>query len=124
MDRWALIFTCRRKDASTLWFAYGKAGAFTLRLKFPKNYKIPAHWHPTDERITIISGVLFFGLGDKLDMKMVAPLKTGAHGWVLKKTTHFAYTETQEVVIQLDAQAPWGITYVNEKDDPRNKSKK
>jgi len=108
---------------SKMYLLYGspkaKSGSFSLRLKFPDNYKIPAHWHPTDERITIISGVLYFGLGDKLDKNSAGPLKTGAHGWVIKKTPHFAYTEDEGVIIQLDAQSPWGITYINENDDPR-----
>src|SRR6266487_3025896 len=28
----------------------GKAGSFTIRLKMPAGYKIPAHTHPTTER--------------------------------------------------------------------------
>ena len=32
---------------------------------------------------------------------------------------HFAGTRTG-AVIQVHAMGPWGITYVNEKDDPRN----
>ena len=98
-----------------------ESGAFTLRLKFPKNYTIPAHWHPTNQRITVISGVLYFGLGNKLDKNNAGPLKAGAHGWVIKKIAHFAYTEDESTIIQLDAQAPWGIIYVDEKNDPRSK---
>jgi hypothetical protein len=26
---------------------------FTVRLKFPANYQIPAHWHPAVERVTV-----------------------------------------------------------------------
>ena len=33
-----------------------KEGPFTLRLKFPSNYKIPAHSHPSFEAVTVISG--------------------------------------------------------------------
>jgi hypothetical protein len=29
---------------------FGESGAYTLRLKMPSGYKIPPHWHPTDER--------------------------------------------------------------------------
>ncbi len=31
---------------------------YTVRLKFPANYKVPAHSHPKDEHVTVISGVL------------------------------------------------------------------
>jgi hypothetical protein len=29
-------------------------GILTVRLKFPNGYIIPAHWHPTDEYVTVI----------------------------------------------------------------------
>ena len=40
--------------------------AYTVRLKFPANYAIPAHSHPTDENVVVVSGALTFGMGDKL----------------------------------------------------------
>ncbi|MBU6510291.1 MAG: cupin domain-containing protein, partial [Gammaproteobacteria bacterium] len=42
-------------------------GPVALRLKMPAGYRIPPHWHPTDERVTVISGTLGIGMGDKLD---------------------------------------------------------
>jgi len=42
-------------------------GPFTFRLKFPPDYKIPAHWHPTKVTVTVISGTFNMGLGDELD---------------------------------------------------------
>ena len=35
-----------------------KKAEFTIRLKMPAGYKIPAHHHPTDEYVTVISGDL------------------------------------------------------------------
>ena len=40
---------------------------FTVRLKFPAGAKVPAHWHPAIEHVTVISGVFNAGVGDKLD---------------------------------------------------------
>ena len=54
-----------------------KPGFFTLRLKFPDGYKIPAHWHPTDEHVVVLSGALYMGMGDKLDPKAGKALKVG-----------------------------------------------
>ena len=34
----------------------GKSGLYALRLKVPAGYKVPAHTHPTDENITVLSG--------------------------------------------------------------------
>jgi len=50
-----------------------KEGLFTIRLKMPANYKVPAHHHPTDEFVTVISGDFRVGLGDKLDMEGAVP---------------------------------------------------
>jgi hypothetical protein len=41
-----------------------KPGFFTLRLKFPDGYKIPAHTHPTDENIVVVQGTFRAGMGD------------------------------------------------------------
>jgi hypothetical protein len=32
-----------------------KTGLFILRAKVPANYKIPAHSHPTDETVTVLT---------------------------------------------------------------------
>ena len=31
-------------------------GDFTVRLKMPDGYRIPPHWHPHRENVTVISG--------------------------------------------------------------------
>ena len=41
-----------------------KAGPFTLRLKAPAGGKIPRHWHPTDEQVTIIEGDFHLSMGE------------------------------------------------------------
>src|SRR5712691_1027222 len=35
-----------------------RPGPFTVRLKFPANYRIPPHWHPAKATVTVISGTL------------------------------------------------------------------
>ena len=44
----------------------GKPAPYAIRLKFPASYAIPAHSHPTDEHVVVVSGALTFGMGDKL----------------------------------------------------------
>ena len=38
-----------------------EAVPLTFRLKFPGNYKLPAHWHPAIEHVTVISGTFNMG---------------------------------------------------------------
>lgn len=97
-----------------------KSGLFTLRLKFPANFTIPAHWHPTDENITVVSGTLWLGMGEKTDSKNLKPITTGGYGLMPAKTGHYAMTK-EETIVQLHGMGPFGITYFNPADDPRNK---
>src|SRR5436190_19389843 len=53
----------------------GKEGPFVMRLKFPSGYKIPAHTHPADENVTVLSGTLNISMGDKLDPKKGEAIK-------------------------------------------------
>jgi anti-sigma factor ChrR (cupin superfamily) len=97
-----------------------EAQPFTVRLKFPANYQIPAHWHPAVERVTVLSGTFNMGTGDKLDRASTMALAAGAIAIMQPKTNHFAWTN-EETVVQLHGTGPWGIIYVNEADDPRKK---
>jgi SAM-dependent methyltransferase/quercetin dioxygenase-like cupin family protein len=97
-----------------------QAVPFTIRLKFPKDYQIPAHSHPAIERVTVLSGTFHMGTGDKLDKAKSHALPTGAIAIMQPGTNHFAWT-SDEVVVQLNGTGPWGIDYVNPADDPRKK---
>ena len=101
-----------------------KSVPYTVRLKFPANYVIPAHSHPTDENVVVVSGAVSFGVGDKVD-KAAATNKTlppGGYALQPANMNHFAYT-TQESTIVLYGIGPVDFKYVNPADDPRNAKK-
>jgi quercetin dioxygenase-like cupin family protein len=94
---------------------------YAVRLKFPANYAIPAHSHPTDEHVVVVSGALTFGMGDAL-VKGAATNKTlGTGGFALMPANmnHFAFTTGKETTIILYGQGPVEFKYVNPADDPR-----
>ena len=93
---------------------------FVFRLKLPANYRIPAHWHPTIEHVTVISGTFYMGTGDALDPSQAMALPTGSAAIMQPSTHHYALTQ-DEVIVQVHGLGPWGITYVNPGDDPRKK---
>jgi quercetin dioxygenase-like cupin family protein len=102
-----------------------KAAPYTVRLKFPANYAIPAHSHPTDENVVIVSGALTFGMGDSLS-KTAASNKTlpaGGYALMPANMNHFAFTGTQATTIVLYGVGPVEFKYVNPSDDPRGKTK-
>jgi quercetin dioxygenase-like cupin family protein len=97
-----------------------KPAPYTVRLKFPANYLIPAHSHPTDENVVVVSGAVTFGMGQKLD-KGGAGNKTLAPGGYMLATAgmnHFAYTERESTIV-LYGIGPVDFKYVNPSDDPR-----
>lgn len=97
------------------------AGAFTMRLWMPANYVISPHFHPADEHVTVISGSFYMGMGDTCDKDIAKRLPPGSFAMMKKGTRHFAFTK-EETVVQLHGVGPWGLTYVNPDDDPRNQS--
>jgi hypothetical protein len=52
-----------------------KAGSYVIRVKVPTNYQIPAHWHSEAENLTVLSGVVNVGMGDKLDWNRSSKLE-------------------------------------------------
>src|SRR5262249_17082061 len=94
-----------------------KDGLYVVRLKMPAGYKIPAHNHPTTEYVTVISGEVHLGMGDKLDPQKGVALTPGGFAEATAKMNHYAWA-AQESVIQVHGQGPFAITYVNPADDP------
>jgi quercetin dioxygenase-like cupin family protein len=102
----------------------GKPAPYAVRLKFPANYAIPAHSHPTDENVVIVTGSLTFGMGDKLSKTAAAnkTLPVGGYALMPAGMNHYAFTTAGTTLI-LYGQGPVEFKYVNPNDDPRNAKK-
>ena len=101
----------------------GKEGYYTQRLKFPEGYKIAPHTHPQGEHVTVLSGSLNMGMGEKFDQSAGQTLPAGSYFTMPAGMQHFVWT-TGETVVQLSGIGPQNIVYVNPADDPRNNQKK
>lgn len=93
-------------------------GPITARLKFPANYRVPPHYHPVQERVTVLSGTVNIGMGDKFDAGKTTAMKPGTVLLMPPRMHHFVWT-AEETVLQLNVTGPWGVTYLNPADDPR-----
>jgi hypothetical protein len=96
----------------------GKPGPFVFRLKFPAGYKVAAHIHPNDYNVTVLSGTMYLGMGDKFDPAHGQVLNTGGYLHLPKRTHHYEWTN-EDAVIELSGVGPVGMTYLNPADDPR-----
>jgi quercetin dioxygenase-like cupin family protein len=96
-------------------------GFVSLRAKLPPGYAVPPHFHPTDEHVTVLSGSMAFGMGDKIDPATAQTVQPGGYFVAAAQMHHYATTATG-AVIQIDLIGPFGITYVNPADDPSKKA--
>lgn len=95
-----------------------KDGMFVMRLKFPADYKIPAHTHPTEEVVTVVNGEFNIGMGSTFDPSKTKTIKTGGVVAMAPGMQHYVQIG-KETVVQLSTRGPWSIAYVNPADDPR-----
>jgi quercetin dioxygenase-like cupin family protein len=95
---------------------------FTVRLDMPDGYRIPSHFHPTDEHITVITGTFLVGMGDQIDMAHTTALPVGGFITAGANMHHFGVAKGRTVV-QVHAMGPFSLTYVNPKDDPQHASR-
>lgn len=95
-----------------------KSGEFSLRLQFPDGYKIPPHFHPTDEHVRVLAGTFLVGMGDKLAAAAAKPMAVGDTGTVPAKMHHFGIAKGATTV-RVRAEGPFAMTYVNPADMPK-----
>jgi quercetin dioxygenase-like cupin family protein len=108
-------------QAAVLFGDPSREGLFVLRLKFPAGYSVAPHMHPVDEVVTVISGTFNVGMGETVDRRKAQSLPAGGFHALPPGMAHYVFME-EETVIQISTNGPWGLTYINPKDDPRQKS--
>lgn len=98
-----------------------KAEAFTMRLRMPDGYRIPPHFHPVTEHVTVVAGKFRVGMGERFEAAKLSDLPAGTFAALAPGVRHFAQAQGA-TVIQLHGIGPWSLTYVNPADDPRGRT--
>jgi quercetin dioxygenase-like cupin family protein len=101
---------CEHANVSGDPTAEGKA--FVLRIRCPDGAKVPPHWHPTDENITVLKGNFMIGTGEVFDGSKVTPMEAGNFIFMPKTMRHFALCKG-ETVIQVHGIGPFKINWLN-----------
>ncbi len=91
--------------------SFSKPGPFTVRLKFPANYRIAPHWHPVKVTVTVISGTFNMGFGDELAIDKGKMLPAGSIFEMPAKIHHFGWT-SEETIIQEHGVGPLTVNYL------------
>jgi quercetin dioxygenase-like cupin family protein len=97
-----------------------KAAAFVIELSLPDGYMIKPHTHPTEEKVTVVSGTFMVGMGSTWAGSTLKPMTAGQSGAIPAGAAHYAQAKGKTVV-KVSAMGPFAITYVNASDDPRTK---
>ena len=94
-----------------------KEGMFTMRVKLPAGTRIPPHWHPRDERVTILSGLAKVGFGDRFDEDAMTSFGAGSFYVNPPRSHHYVWI-VEETEMQLTGMGPWEL-HVLETTAPR-----
>lgn len=97
-----------------------QAQPFEVQLSFPSSYRIPPHFHPTDETVEVKRGTFLVGMGDKFDLKQTKPMKKGDSATMPAEHHHYGMARGRTIV-DVKAMGPFAMTYVNPADDPQHK---
>jgi hypothetical protein len=97
-----------------------EAGPYTLRGRFPAGAIERPHWHPTIGHVTVLAGVVHFGLGNHFDSAATKAYRAGAFFIVPANVPHYLWMEG-ETTIQNHGQGPYEVVFVDPQDDPRKR---
>jgi len=92
-----------------------------MRVKVPKGYRVAPHSHPKPEVATVLSGTVRLSMGETSDVAKAHVFSVGSFYATPAGMVH-SFSTDEETVVQINSTGPWGIKYVNPKDDPRQKT--
>src|SRR5712664_4818624 len=95
-----------------------KPGPYTLRLKFPKGFRIAPHTHPDSREVTILSGTFATGYGEKFDAARLKILPAGSFYTEPANVPHYIEIK-EEVVLQVSGTGPSGRKFVDRPESPK-----
>ena len=78
-----------------------KPGMYMYRSRFPANAKVQPHFHPDERIVTVLSGTLYVGYGEKFDESAMKALPAGSFWTEPAKQPHYVWAKDGEVVIQV-----------------------
>lgn len=96
-------------DVAVLMGDPSKPGPYIMRMRLPANTTFSPHYHGDTENVTVISGALLVGLGDKVDASAVKTLGPGDFASIPPNVHHYALTKVA-TVIQIEGIGPASMT--------------
>lgn len=86
-------------------------------VSMPDGYRMPPHFHATDEHVEVRQGTFLVGMGDELDVKKTIALTAGDTATAPAGMHHYFVTKGATIV-SVTIMGPYILTYVHPKDEP------
>lgn len=93
-----------------------KPGLYATRIRIPAQLRIPPHAHPEDRVVVVLSGTLHFGFGDRFDAAAMKAMTPGSFFIEPAGKPHFAWTQSDDAILQVSGIGPSGTVYLNPAD--------
>jgi len=90
-------------------------GAYTMRVRFAPNVKVPPHTHPDERTVTVLSGTYLFATGERFDAASLRPYAAGTVIIVPAGVAHFVGAGDGEVTLQESGIGPTGSRIVDDR---------
>ena len=100
-----------------------QAQPFVVRAQVPAGYKVPPHWHPGVENLTILSGTVALGMGDTFDESKMTTVPVCGYASLPAEMRHYFMAKTAST-FQIHGMGPFVVNYVNPADDPSKQASK
>lgn len=84
---------------------------FTARFRIAGGLELKPHWHPRNERVTILAGRVGVGFGDEIDRADVSWFEAGDYYVNAKGAHHFVLADGP-AELQITGLGPWQVHYV------------
>jgi quercetin dioxygenase-like cupin family protein len=85
---------------------------FVIRIRQVDGAKVPPHWHPADEYITVLKGTFLIGMGETYDESKLQAITAGSFAAIPKEMRHFANCKGPTIV-QVHGTGPFKVNWVN-----------
>lgn len=95
---------------------------FVIRARVPAGYRVPPHWHPTAENLTVLTGTIALGMGEQFDQAALTDLAPGGYATMPADMRHYFLAKTA-ATFQVHGMGPFVVNYVNPADDPSKQSR-
>ena len=84
---------------------------YALFGKMAPGTQFPAHSHPDDRITTVLSGVMYHGVGERFDSEQVQAYPVGSIVYTPAGTPHFMQAKESGTIIQETGFGPTGMTF-------------